>query len=195
MRCLFALLASALLAGCGGSSTKPEAMSAQGHEQAARRDERSADTERRVGGVQVGDRAIPSIAAADGYEAHARAHHEAALALTEAEQTACAGVDDEHRATCPFRALRFSEARATARGYEARYSVEDASALEAHLRCHHAFGARMGREGMPGCPLYQKGLSIAVTPVDGGALVRLESDSPEVRAELGHIYGITPEAR
>ena len=48
----------------------------------------------------------------------------------------------------------------------------------------------MGREGMEGCPLYQKGLRISTEAAPGGAILVLGSDDSAVRKALQEMYSL-----
>ncbi len=176
-----------VLAGCGASPTDPEAMSAEAHERAARAQEaRASSADLRE--VDLVDGLVGYDIAAAVYHVHAEAHREAAKTLREGEQAACEGVDNEVRATCPLLAHVVEHIEHTERGVRVVYAGADADTLEHHVECHHAFGARVGRRGMPGCPLYSVALSVRVEPTEKGAVLVLESDTEDTVKRLHEIY-------
>lgn len=177
----------AVLAGCGASPTDPEAMSAEAHERAAHAEETQATSPERQG-VDLVDGIVGYDLGAAVHFAHADAHREAAKTLRDGEQAACDGVDHEERATCPLLAHAVGHVEHTERGVRVVYAGADAEALERHVKCHHAFGARVGREGMPGCPLYSAALTVRVDPADKGAVLILESDAEATVKRLHEIY-------
>lgn len=192
---MYIAAAMTLAVGCGGSGLQPEDMSAKDHEAAARRVEDEARW-RDVPPIEtdVGRVSVPTYGTAAGLLAHAKAHRAAARTLRDEESRACAGVDEDQRATCPLMEHGVAEVVPKADGLAVTYRGVEPGVLERHVRCHHAFGAGVGREGMDGCPLYLRNLHLAVNPsrVQGGAELVLSSDDPAVVRRLHSIYSVEP---
>jgi hypothetical protein len=115
------------------------------------------------------------------HRAHAAEHRRAAEALRAFEAEECTGVVDDARAACPL--LRDVESVADVEG-GARVSFDasiDINNVIRELRCHAAFAATAGREGMSECPLYLPGVSIRAA---GDHAVDLSVDDPAGVAEL-----------
>ena len=53
-------------------------------------------------------------------------------------------------------------------------------AVLAHVKCHLAFAATTGREGMDACPLYLRGIEAT----SDGSTIELRSPDPKIREEL-----------
>ena len=178
---------------CGASSTRPEAMSAKAHEEAAETSETRADLEdvRFSGGTLSGASAVTYSGGA-AQAAHAAAHRKAAKTLHENERAACEGISNDGRATCPLMEHKVLEVQETSKGVRVVYEGADPERLRKHVACHHAFGAREGREGMPGCPLYSKALRTKVEAHEKGATLDLESDDEATVKRVRSIYGTTP---
>ncbi len=181
------------LLACGASSTRPEAMSAKAHERAAEVSEAQADQEdeRFSGGTLTGGSAV-SYSGGATQRAHAAAHRRAAKVLRHNERAACEGISDGKRAACPLMEHEVLDVRQTPKGVRVLYDGVDPDALRKHVICHHAFGAREGREGMPGCPLYARALRTKVEAHEKGATLDLESDDEATVKRVRSIYEATP---
>jgi len=187
-----AILAALLLASCGSRGTRPEDMSVAEHERAAAEAEAKAKEEqsnRRTAGPR-GDTIDTSNP--DRYWKLAKAHHEAAHTLTAREEAECKGVDKAARDTCPLATYAVADVQEIDGGVRVTYAGAEAQKLAAAVRCHAAHGAVVGREGMPDCPLYSKGLILKTEPVEGGAALILTSSDGDTVDRLRRVYVQTP---
>lgn len=187
MKFKWPLVALALL-GCGGPGTRPEDMSAAGHEEAARSADRISEHYqlRRYSEEQLG---FESLNLEYIYQGHAEAHRLAATELRAGEVAACQKASAEERATCPLLGRRLREVELMPSGVRVVYADADAAELQRHVDCHHAFGAAVGRDGMSACPLYTRALRIDVQPAEGGgAVLNLESEDEATRRALWKAY-------
>lgn len=110
---------------------------------------------------------------------HGAAHREAARALEQFEEGECGNFPPETRSVCP---LLGQVAAADNLPDGVRITVAEGvnqEALVAHTRCHLAFAATQGFEGMDACPLYVKG--VALEAADGVLLLKTE-DPAALRA-------------
>ncbi|MCB9540061.1 MAG: hypothetical protein H6704_27930 [Myxococcales bacterium] len=182
--------------GCGGADTRPEAMSAPDHDEAAERTENEARL-RDLPPIEtdVGRVSMPRFGSQAGLLAHAEAHRAAARTLRANEALVCEAVAEPDRAVCPLMEPGIVDVEYRDDGVAVTYTNIESGELERRVRCHHAYGARVGREGMDGCPLYQRDLAIEVVPSPDGAAVvlHLTSDDRDVARRLHAIYGGSPQ--
>ncbi len=167
-----------LLAACGGAqNTEPESASAAEHRAAADEEEQAAaEHEEQFDPTQVQQEASPSsevwygldiynpseihLAEAERARSLAAQHRAAAEALEAYEEQECAHFPAESRATCPLMG-QLESVREVEGGValELKEGVND-DAVADHMRCHIAFAAVQGREGMDQCPLYVEGAGV-----------------------------------
>jgi hypothetical protein len=104
-----------------------------------------------------------------GHRDDADEHRDAAEALEDFENEECAKLPPKTRRTCPLLG-QLASADNTKDGV--RITPADGvnrEAMLAHMRCHLAYAATRGFEGMDACPLYIKGVSIEES--DGAILL------------------------
>jgi len=195
-----ALLALALGVACGGpQDPATENLTAAEHEAEAEREEAAAaehegqydpDARLTTGGQQPGtdlyygtDHYNPTevhLHAADDHREHAGAHRERAAQLRDFAEAECAEFPPETRASCPL-LLGLVEVEDIEAGIRMTFaSAQDLAPVVDHIRCHIAFAAAMGNEGMDHCALYVHGASVDVE----GTSVDLITDQPGFVAEL-----------
>lgn len=105
------------------------------------------------------------------HRAHAEAHQAAAQALEQFEHEACKDLPPETRTLCPLLG-QISSADDTPQGVVITPEPDvNRDALLAHMRCHLAYAATVGFEGMDACPLYVEGVTIE----DEGGTIRLRA--------------------
>lgn len=173
------------LAACGGSGRKPEDLSVEDHEAAAARHESRAES-RDGPPLRVDPAGRYRFNAA--HARHAEEHRQAAEKLRADEEAACPGLPEAERATCPLMREPVLAVETLPNGVRVTYGGADAGALGRQAECHRAHGAAEGREGMPGCPLYSKALSVRAEAVEGGAVLVLTSDDADTVARLHELY-------
>lgn len=94
------------------------------------------------------------------HRAHAKAHEAAAAALEQFEDEACKELPPKTRAVCPLFG-QIDAAKNLSDGVAITPSSDvNRDALLAHMRCHLAYAATEGFEGMDACPLYVKGVTL-----------------------------------
>jgi hypothetical protein len=187
-----------LAIGCGGSDTRPEAMSAEAHRREAATDEaQAAEYERRDdqrGPLFQDPDSREDWAAAFGpasYDPSAKhrelrsarlrdraaAHRAAAAELERYEEAECGRFPPETRPACPL--IGQVEAVVDVEGGVRLGLTEQVpvAAAAAHMRCHIAYGRSRGREGMGQCPLYLEGVEVTVE----GSTITLSAPEGAVR--------------
>ena len=113
------------------------------------------------------------------HRAHAEAHEAAAAALEKFEDEACKELPPKTRAVCPLLG-QIDDATNVSDGVAITPSPSvNREALVAHMRCHLAYAATAGFEGMDSCPLYVKGVTLED---DGSKLVLHAADAASVKA-------------
>ena len=175
------------------STVRPEDMSAAAHrEEAARERARADDAYARwqpgariplpaaPAGSVDGPRMYPidlypynptdrALADAERHLRHAREHEAAAVALEGFEEAECRDFAPKARAACPLLGPVASiEDRADGVRFVLAVGAPVA-AIAAHMRCHLAFARARGYADGADCPLYMRGVEIAVSP-DGRAI-------------------------
>ncbi len=168
MRSVAWALAALTLAACGGSGTKPEDMTVEEHQAAVASDEKAARLHDHLR-LHRRDDAVDSFALAKLYASHAAEHGAAAKQLDAQHAAACEGLAAELQGECPLMHYRVSDVERLADGVRVTFRGAEAGALLRHAECHRAHGASEGREEMPACPLYSKGLNLRAEPSEGGA--------------------------
>jgi len=116
-------------------------------------------------------------------ERHVRAHLAAAATLEAAERDACQAAPHGAGASCP---LEHGVTRITAIPGGIRILVDrqvSPGSTLAAIRCHLARAAVLGFTGMPGCPLYLRGVGVKDVPGQPDAL-DLVARSPAEAAAL-----------
>ncbi len=185
-----------LLLSVGCSSTPPGAaphdMSAEDHRKHAADEDELAEAHQRqfdpnasgevsVGtsefayGVSVYNPTGHHSGEAAEHRSHAEAHREAAKKLETFEDAACGKLPPQTRAVCPLLGP-IASAEATPEGV--RIELADGvnrEALLAHMKCHVAFAATHGHDGMDTCPLYVEGVVVG----EQGSSLTITASKPE----------------
>jgi hypothetical protein len=187
---------TALLLGCGGpQNPRTENLTAAQHEAEAQREEQSAQehqerydpsattTRPSSGSVDVERVVNPTSGELDRAEAHrthAQAHRERAAELRTFEARECRGLSDSERAACPL-LLDLERVDDVERGVRLVFAPgTDLAPIESEIRCHLAFAAAQGREGIDQCALYVHGASARA---ENGSML-LTTTEPDRVAEL-----------
>lgn len=188
-----------LFCGCGGpQDARSEDLTAREHDEEAARQDRAADehderydsesTATASGAASVstfygadvynpteGQRAL-----ADAHRDHAGAHRAVAEDLRAYEEGACGHFPVSTRAACPL-LLGLESIDDVDGGVRMRFSEGvDVAPIVEHIRCHIAFSAARGTEGMEHCALYVPGASVRAD----GTNVTLTTDQAEHAVEL-----------
>jgi hypothetical protein len=112
-------------------------------------------------GTDTYDPAARHRAQAGRHEQLAAEHEAAAEALESFENAECAQFPPATRASCPLIGS-IASVRDVDGGVEITLAEDaNAPAILAHIRCHLAYAATRGREGMESCPLYIRGVPVA----------------------------------
>jgi hypothetical protein len=186
---------------CAAPTVRPDDMSAARHRQEASRERLAAEADYQrfrptaragLSGPLAGSIDTPglhplelfpfnpterALGDAERHLRHAREHEAAAAELERFEADACADFGPHTRAACPVLgpAVRVED---RADGVRFHFGDEGtAQAMAALMRCHLAFARARGFERAGDCPLYQRGVAIAVA---GGDAVDVRSSDPEV---------------
>ena len=180
-RAFMGCLAATVAAACGSSGTHPDDMSAEEHRQTAGEEEHDAnlhdadyDPNARATtagrssvmanaefyGLAIYNPTAGHRAEAQGLRELAAEHRGAAAALEHFEEGACAHFPPETRPSCPLLG-QVREVTDVEGGVSIRL-VDGANddAVRDHSRCHVAFAATHGRDGMDHCPMYVAGVSV-----------------------------------
>jgi hypothetical protein len=182
------LAMTALLAACSGpQDPATEDLTAEEHEAEAEREEaEAAENERlaaRSGSMYSLDAYDPSdsrLAIAAEHRDHAEAHRRQAEALRAFENEECGEFPDSARSACPF-LLGLREIEDVDGGARVVFDVDaPIDAILDHIRCHLAFVAAQGSEGIDDCALYVPG---ATVQKQGNSIV-LTTDQADHVAEL-----------
>ncbi len=221
-RCFFIAL---LVAGCAARNpgARPHDMGAAEHEAtatthdteadaaAANYDPAATETHRKCGGGKgrhpcwtvVTNPTDAWLTEAADHRKMAAEHRAASEALRTAEETACAGLDEDERATSPFERAaadiagvepytvhrggkqpdeRLVGAVVTVRAVEGLTTEW----LERVAECHLARNAAVGHDmpEMPDCPLVPKGASVTVTSTGTGFAVAIRSGDDAAAADI-----------
>lgn len=168
-------LASMVLSACATTGARPQDMSAQAHtqeaeshqhaaeEHAAQYDPSTSRTRRTPAASSEwapGDSDYNPTAhhqsIAERHQRHARDHAAAAKALESFEEAECGSFAPAVRASCPLLG-QVVAVENIQQGVRIRFADNvNIDAAAAHIRCHLAYAATQGREGMHHCPLYLK---------------------------------------
>ncbi|RLB49067.1 MAG: hypothetical protein DRJ42_21810 [Deltaproteobacteria bacterium] len=158
-----------VLGSCGGpQDPATEDLTAAEHEAEADREEAAAADRvrqseaapRKMHGVDTYDPAAGHLTDAEAHRAHAQAHRDQAAALRAFEEQECSQFPPSSREACPF--LLGLESLEHIDG-GARMTFAEGSDVEAvvdHIRCHLAFVAAQGSEGIDDCALYVPGTTV-----------------------------------
>ncbi len=189
-------LALALLAGCGGArEPAAEPLTAAEHEAEASREEAAARAhdaqydpdarttsggeppDPRYHGHDVYNPTASHLVEAELHRQHGHAHRERAEVLRAFEDAECARFPADSRASCPL-LLGLEAVEPIEGGVRLRFAegVDFASVVD-HVRCHIAFAAAHGTEGISECALYVPGARVVV---DGRELLLTTSDAGRV---------------
>ncbi len=175
----------ALLAACGGpQDPATENLTADEHEAEAEREEAEADEQEslatHVYSASEYDPTDARLAVAEEHRDHAEAHRRQAERLRAFENAQCAEFSESARSACPF-LLGLREIEDVDGGVRVVFDSDaPIDAIVDHIRCHLAFVAAQGDEGIEDCALYVPGA--AVQELDG--VVVLTTDQPDQVAEL-----------
>lgn len=183
-----ALAAGTLLIGCGGpEDPRAEDLTAEEHEAEAQRElreaEETADHYRAVYyGPEVYNPTEAHLYDAAVHQAHAEAHRLRASELRAYEAVECVEFPPETRAACPL-LLEVVDVSNIDGGVRITFaeSVDIAPVVD-HVRCHLAFAAAEGGEGLEDCGLYVPGARAVSVP--GENVIQLTTDQPEHIPEL-----------
>jgi hypothetical protein len=190
---------------CQTPDTRPDAMGADKHREAAEVHRASAAehearydpsaTKVEVLGPPMAEPNIeiynPTQSEHDAAErdlAEAKAHEKAAAQLETLEDEACAATPIAERDACPILGSVHAIVPIVGGARVQLTHKGSTLAVAAHLKCHAAFASKQGTPQIATCPLYVKGLTVEV---DGDWIV-MRSDSPgsadEIRRLLrGHL--------
>lgn len=199
-RHLAVAVAALTLLGCGGpQDPATEDMTASEHEDQAAREERLAqeraaaydpDARLRVGavnpdspvyyGAEVYNPTVVHLDEAREHREHAAAHLAVADGLRAYAEQECGEFPADTRASCPL-LLGLESVENIERGVRMHFSSQlDLRPVVDHIRCHIAFAAAEGREGIEHCALYVHGAEVRV---EGNSVI-LTTTVPENVAEL-----------
>lgn len=181
-RHLAVAVAASLLLGCGGpQDPATEDLTAEEHEDQAAAEERLAqeraaeydpDARMRVGSVnpdspvfygpEVYNPTEVHLDAAREHREHAEAHRTVADQLRVYAQQECAEFPADTRASCPL-LLGLETVENIDGGVRMHFASQlDLRPVVDHIRCHIAFAAAEGREGIEHCALYVHGAQVRV---------------------------------
>ncbi|MBN4059245.1 hypothetical protein JYT22_01175, partial [Endomicrobium sp. AH-315-J14] len=111
---------------------------------------------------------------------HARDHQSAAALLEKFEEKECKSFTAETRKLCPLLGT-VEEVEDIDGGVRLKVAASlDTQALFDHVRCHLAFAAKHGREGMSRCPLYLENVR-ADAPADSHVLELTTEDRASIK--------------
>lgn len=195
--------------GCTSSSpdSRPPAMSAVQHEEAAQEEERAV-----VEWTSVTNPTDANRRAIEEHRRRAADHRAASGALRDAEARACVGISPEDRDGSPFEHTEDIESVAPLKEWrrQNRRSYEElvgatvtfravrgmtAEWLQRVVDCHLARNASLGHvvPEMPNCPLVPEGASAMVSSTGRGFAVAIRSNDPAVAKEiLGRAERLAP---
>ena len=121
------------------------------------------------------------LTAADRELRRAAEHSKQASKLEAFEDAACQALPKEQRASCPLLASQVKLVQNDRKGVRLTIKeTSDAAQIEKRLQCHLAYARSIGFD-QPTCPLFVKGMSIAMA---GPKVIALHGDSPEVARAL-----------
>jgi hypothetical protein len=188
------------IVGCASTpGARPDDMSAVEHRQRAAEEEREADEHAAnfdpnaapepgyVGGSKFWDVILYNptrvhISDAATHKKHAEDHLAAAVTLEKFEQAECQSFPAETRKACPLLGTVESVEDVDGGVTLKLSSSIDTQASLAHVRCHLAFAAKEGRQGMDECPLYLPGVKASA---EGNShVLELKTDAEAGVSEL-----------
>lgn len=187
------------LGGCGGpQDARSEELTAREHDEEAAREDRAADEHdarydpesatmaqgaasvSTFYGTDVYNPSEGQPALAEGHRDHAVAHRAVAEELRVYEEGTCGHFPVSTRAACPL-LLGLGSVDDVDGGVRLRFTEgTDVAPIVEHIRCHIAFSAARGTEGIEHCALYVPGASVRADGTD----VALTTDRAEHVAEL-----------
>lgn len=134
--------------------------------------------------------------AADREMRSAAEHLAAARRLEAFENARCAEVPRAERAACPLLASSVTRVSETQFGIMLELKPEvDAVATQLRLDCHLAYATAQGFD-RPSCPLFVKGMTIALVFGDGRHFIAMSSDDPkaaeQIREQARRIFLMPP---
>jgi hypothetical protein len=192
------LVGALILVACGGPQDPAEEdlTAAEHEEQAAREEQEAEEHEDRYDpgarttaggaatetfyGLDVYNPTEVHLTEAEEHRAHAQAHREMAEALRAYEELECGRFPPGARAACPL-LLGLESVEDIEGGVQMTFA--EGANLEPvldHIRCHIAFAAAQGTEGIEHCALYVHGAQVAV---DGRVVILTTTEEDHV-AEL-----------
>ncbi len=188
-------LAVLVVPGCATPGTRPDDMSADEHRAAAAHEEGESehhadqyDPDAEVGqAIRAGEYEFAETyynptenhqRSAERHKTHAAEHLAAAKALEGFEQAECASFPPKTRAVCPILG-NVVASQPTPSGATLTLAKDvNVAAAAAHVRCHLAYARTKGHKGMPGCPLYLKGVQ---SKTNGNTIDLTISDAEQVK--------------
>lgn len=173
----------ALGGACGGTQNpRDENLTADEHEAEADREEGEAERhETHYRGVYYGTELYnptdAHIEESRTHRAHADAHRARAGDLRVFQEAECAAFPEETRASCPL-LLGLLQVEDVDGGSRLTFAEGvDIEPVVAHIRCHIAFAAAQGREGIDHCALYVPGAQVTV---EGNVVVLVTDQRDQV---------------
>jgi hypothetical protein len=184
---LISLLASSALWACGGGATavRPDETSAEGHRQEAQRESEAATEHAKqynpaaaqpspfrdpitsqdpdtLSNIPVYNPTEGHLREAERHKRHAQQHETAARALEHFEHASCKDVPATTRAACPLLGP-VVDIQDIPGGVRARFTPgTSVEGVVARMRCHFAYAQAHGFDSSISCPLYMRGIAIAV---------------------------------
>ncbi len=120
---------------------------------------------------------------ADRHLRLAEEHQRAAEELKHFEEQECAQFAPDVRAACPLVTGAVGTVEETAEGVRLYLKKgSDGNLLVAHMRCHLAFARTRGFKPTASCPLYLKGVSIAL--MRQGTGIEIRSSDPQTAIQI-----------
>lgn len=177
---VIAASSSGLVTSCGADpGTRPEDMSAADHRKAAAADDTEAKEHqgkynaksRRSGAADAGGDTFSfpmssynptthHLADADKFRRQAHAHRQAAATLENWEEQECGEFPAATRSACPLIG-NVASVQDVDKGVRITFAQSaNIEAVIAHVKCHRAFAAVHGFEGMESCPMYVKAVNV-----------------------------------
>jgi len=180
------MFAGVLTAACATTEgTRPDDMSHQEHLAAAEREKNDAqhNLDAAVEFGLLGSQSSMREALWEQHQKHAKEHRSAADALINFHAEVCSSAPED-AGHCPLMAheANIQKVERLSDGIAALYPSDFPKSGEDvgnQARCHYAQGRMLGREGMPGCPFFNKDLTISVEESTDGSfklVVRTENE-------------------
>jgi len=146
--------------------------------------------------ARVYDPGLQNLDAADREMKAAAEHLKAARALEAFEDARCSAIPKAERAACPLLASSVQRVTETRAGIllELRPGV-DAVATQLRLDCHLAYAQAQGFD-RPSCPLFVKGMTIALVIGNGARWISMTSEdaavAEQIREQARRIFRFEP---